>query len=316
MKLEGIHHVTCITADAPGNVEFYAGTLGLRLVKKSVNQDDPGTYHFFYADAAGHPGSDLTFFPWAHMPRGRKGAGLTVEVQLAVPAGSVEYWVERLASHGVDASPVETRFGERALPFRDTHGMEVALVETNDPRDFTPWEDGPVPIDKQIRGLHAARLWERSLDRTGGFLTHVLGFERAGEEGGWVRYSVAGGGSGKMVDIHEVPEARLGEWGVGSVHHIAWRLPDVPEEMEARQRVIEAGGHPTGLIDRFWFKSVYFREPGGVLFEFATDGPGFSVDEDPQHLGEQLILPPWLEEYRPAIEAALPPVTMPAAQTR
>jgi glyoxalase family protein len=311
--IRGIHHITAIAGNAQENLNFYVGVLGMRLVKKSVNQDDPGTYHLFYADAEGHPGSDLTFFPWAQMPSGRKGAGISVEVQLAIPAGSTPYWTERLERYGIQADPQETRFGEHAIPLRDPHGLDVALVETGDSRQFTPWEDSLVPADKQIMGLHAARLWERSLENTARFLTQVLGFERLGSEGDWVRFGVHGGGSGNFIDIREVPDSRLGQWGVGSIHHIAWRLPDEEHEMAMRQQVIAAGAHPTGLIDRFWFKSVYFREPGGVLFEFATEGPGFARDENPDHLGEQLILPPWLEAHRAAIEEALPVLTAPVA---
>jgi glyoxalase family protein len=314
--IRGIHHITAIAGNAQENLNFYVGVLGMRLVKKSVNQDDPGTYHLFYADSEGHPGSDLTFFPWAQMPSGRKGAGLSVEVQLAVPSGSLPYWTERLERYGVDTSHEETRFGERVLPLRDPHGLELALVETGDERQFTPWEDSLVPANRQVLGLHAARLWERSLDTTTRFLTGVLGFERLGSEGDWVRFGVRGGGSGNFIEIREVPGERLGQWGVGSVHHIAWRLPDEEKEMALRQQVIEGGGHPTGLIDRFWFKSVYFREPGGVLFEFATEGPGFALDENPSHLGEQLILPPWLEPHRAAIEEALPPLVAAQPEVR
>ncbi|HVF99258.1 MAG TPA: ring-cleaving dioxygenase [Chloroflexia bacterium] len=309
--VHGIHHITAIAGNAQENLDFYAGVLGMRLVKRSVNQDDPGTYHLFYADAEGHPGTDLTFFPWANMPSGRKGYGLSVEVPLAVPSGSLGYWSKRLAHYGVETAPPETRFGEHTLPLRDPHGMELALVETDDPRLFTPWEGSPVPVERQIRGLHAARLWERNLDNTARFLTSALGFERLGADGGWVRFGVRGGGSGNVVEIREVPDARLGQWGVGSVHHIAWRVPDDEAELAMRRQVIVAGGRPTDVIDRFWFKSVYFREPGGVLFEIATDGPGFATDENPAHLGEQLVLPPWLEASRPAIEAALPELTMP-----
>jgi glyoxalase family protein len=313
-SVQGIHHITAIAGNAQENLDFYAGVLGMRLVKKSVNQDDPGTYHLFYADAEGHPGTDLTFFPWANMPRGRMGAGLSVEVPLAVPEGSLGYWAERLERYGFEAGSPETRFGERALPLRDPHGLDLALVETSDSRQSVPWEGSPVPVERQIRGLHAARLWERDLATSARFLTEVLGFERLGEEGGWTRFGVKGGGSGNIVEIREVPEERLGQWGVGSVHHIAWRLPGDEEQLEMRQKVIRAGGHPTEVIDRFWFKSVYFREPGGVLFELATDGPGFSRDEDPAHLGEQLILAPWLEPHREAIEAALPTLTSPLAR--
>ena len=304
--IRGIHHITAIAGDAEENFAFYTRVLGMRLVKKSVNQDDPGTYHLFYADAEGHPGTDLTFFPWAHMPRGRMGAGLAIEVPLAVPLGSLEYWMERLERYEVVLNPITERFGERTLPFIDPHGLALSLVETGDSRQFTPWDGSLVPPEQQIRGLHAARLWERNLSVTSDFLIGVLGFERLGVDGDWVRFGVEGGGSGNIVEIQEVPSERIGQWGVGSVHHIAWRVEDEQQQIALRQRIVAAGSHPTGVIDRFWFKSVYFREPGGVLFELATEGPGFALDENPEHLGEQLILPPWLEPHRADIEAALP----------
>ena len=307
----GIHHITAIAGPAQENLDFYAGVLGLRLVKRSVNQDDPGTYHLFYADAEGHPGTDLTFFPWANMPPGRLGAGLAAEVPLAVPAGSLGYWAERLARYGVAVGAPETRFGEHALPFADPHGLVLALVETDDPRVFTPWPGSPVPPARAIRGLHAARLWERDPAGTAAFLTEVLGFTEQAAEGEWRRFGVAGGGSGAWVELRAVPQAPRGHWGVGTVHHIAWRMPDEGQELALRARIAAAGANPTGLIDRFWFKSVYFLEPGGVLFELATEGPGFAIDENAAHLGEQLILPPWLEPARPQIEAALPPLTLP-----
>lgn len=309
--IRGIHHITAISGNAQENLDFYAGVLGMRLVKRSVNQDDPGTYHLFYADAEGHPGTDLTFFPWDNMPQGRKGAGMSAEVSLAVPSDSLSYWSERLASYGVQTLPQEVRFGEPTLPLLDPHGMDVSLVETSDPRQFTAWEDSPVQPQYQVLGLHSARIWERDLSKTERFLTGVLGFERIAVEGEWVRFGVHGGGSGAVIDIREMPDTRLGQQGVGTIHHIAWRLPDEAEELAMRQQVIMGGSHPTGVIDRFWFKSVYFREPGGVLFEFATEGPGFAVDENPEHLGEQLVLPPWLEPHRATIEEALPRLTMP-----
>lgn len=311
-QIRGIHHITAISGDAQENLDFYVGVLGMRLVKRSVNQDDPGTYHLFYADAAGHPGTDLTFFPWARTPRGRNGSGMSVEVPLAVPTGSLDYWADRLARHGVATEAVETRFGEPTLPFEDPHGMRVALAETSDERLFEKWDNSPVPVEYQVRGLHAARVWERKADVTGAFLTSVMGFERVGSEGEWTRYGVKGGGSGKVIDVRATPEERMGEMGVGTIHHIAWRLPDEDKEMALRADVVKAGGHPTELIDRFWFKSVYFREPGGVLFEFATDGPGFGIDEDSEHLGEHLVLAPWLEVSRSQIEAVLPTLVMPA----
>jgi len=306
----GLHHVTAIAGPAQENVDFYAGVLGMRLVKRSVNQDDPATYHLFYGDGEGRPGTDLTFFPWANMPRGRLGAGLAVEVSLAIPRGSLPYWGERLERYGVRVGSREVRFGEVVLPFVDPHGVRVALVEVED-RPSVPWEGSPVPEEHQIRGLHAAQAWVWRRAPTTRFLAEVLGFERLGEEDGWVRYGVASGGSGRLLDIQERPGEVRGQWGVGTIHHLAWRVTDEGHQEEVRERVLRAGAHPTPVIDRFWFRSVYFREPGGVLFELSTDGPGFTVDEDPSHLGERLVLPPWLEAHRIEIEAALPPLRYP-----
>ncbi|HVG06479.1 MAG TPA: ring-cleaving dioxygenase [Thermoanaerobaculia bacterium] len=306
--VHGIHHVTAISGDPQQNLEFYTGLLGLRLVKRSVNQDVPDTYHLFYADAEGHPGTDLTFFPWPQMPQGRKGAGLAVEVGFAVPEGSLAFWAERLET--LDATP-ERRFGESVLAFRDVHGLCLSLTEAPGPRDpgeWTPWTESPVPERHQIRGFHAVRLWERNLGVTARFLGETLGFEPAAEEDGWHRFGVAGGGSGKWVEVRELPGERLGSWGTGAVHHVAFRVTDDEEQEEIQRRVRAAGSSPTPIIDRFWFHSVYFKEPGGVLFETATDTPGFTVDEDLAHLGDRLILPPWLEPHRPEIEAALPPL--------
>ncbi|HET9425030.1 MAG TPA: ring-cleaving dioxygenase [Gemmatimonadaceae bacterium] len=304
--ITGIHHITCIAGDAQENLQFYAGVLGMRLVKKSVNQDSPDTYHLFFADGDAHPGTDLTFFPWPGMPRGRDGTGLAAEVSLAVPAGSLDYWVARLKESFVAIDPVETRRGARALPLSDPHGLRLALVETTDAREFTPWAKSPVPADRQIVGLHAVRLNERDLRLCESFLTQVLGFTNMGEEGGWHRFGIAGGGSGAHLEIREQPDVPRGQWGVGSMHHVAWRVPDEATELAVRERVALAHRRPTEVIDRFWFKSVYFLEPGGVLFELATDGPGFGVDEEMEALGERLVLPPWLEPNRGEIEKALP----------
>lgn len=313
-SVNGIHHVTAIAGEAQENLDFYSGVLGMRLVKRSVNQDDPGTYHLFYADAEGHPGSDLTFFPWSQLAPSRVGAGLTNEVSLAVPPGSLGFWSERLGGYGIRVAPPVTRFGEPTLVTADPHGLALALVETPDAREFSPWPGSPVPQDLQIKGIHGVRAWERSLTATADFLTDVFGFAQHGTDGEWARYGPPVGGSGGWMELRETPAERLGAWGTGSVHHVAWRVADDAAQEEVRARVQKAGRGPTPVIDRFWFKSVYFREPGGVLFELATDGPGFAIDEDLATLGEQLILPPWLEVRRPQIEAALPPLTMPAGR--
>lgn len=309
--ITALHHVTCIAGDPQENYDFYSGVLGMRLVKRSVNQDVPGTYHLFYADADGHAGTDLTFFPWPDMAPATPGVGLASEVGLAVPAGTLEFWRARLASVGVAVTPPIVRFGERVLTFADPHGLQVALVETSDEREFAAWTDSPVAADRQVRGLHSMRLVERETESTTQFLTGTLGFIAAGSEDEWHRFVLPGARSGRILDIRAKPNHSRGKWGTGSVHHLAWRVPDDASELAVRTRVEEAHRRPTPVIDRFWFKSVYFLEPGGVLFELATDGPGFSIDEPAATLGEQLVLPPWLEPRRREIEATLPPLRAP-----
>lgn len=305
-QITGIHHVTAITGDPQANLDFYTAVLGMRLVKKSVNQNMPGTYHLFFADAAGTPGTDLTFFPWPDSPPVHPGIGLSTEVALAIPAGSVRYWRLRLAELGVTIDAEENRRGEPAVLLRDPFGQQIALVATRDERDFAPWTKSAVPPEHQVRGLHSVRLWERDLALTTSFLIDVLGFHSMGESDGWHRFGVSDGGSGKHVDIREIPDAERGRWGVGGIHHVAWRVKDEADQLEIRERVQSAHRRPTEVIDRFWFRSVYFLEPGGVLFEIATDGPGFGIDERAETVGEHLALPPWLEPQRETIEAELP----------
>jgi glyoxalase family protein len=308
-SVNGLHHITAISGNAQENVDFYAGLLGMRLVKKSVNQDDPGTYHLFYADAAGHPGTDLTFFPWEQLAPPQMGHGLAVEVQLEVPNGSLRYWGERLEKYGATISKIEQRFGKDVLPLVDPHGMRVALVADECLRSFEPWTDSAVPVERQIRGLYGARIWERHAAETDTFLQTAMGFQRLGEDGGWTRYGFPDAAG--YLDVLPTPSERRGRWGIGAVHHLAWRVDDDAHQLQVREQVEEGGANATPVIDRFWFKSVYFKEPGGVLFELATDGPGFAVDEDPAHLGETLVLPPFLQPHREKIEAVLPKLSLP-----
>ena len=307
--VNGLHHITAIAGPAQENLDFYADVLGMRLVKKSVNQDDPTTYHLFYADAEGHPGSDLTFFPWQHLAPPRPGHGLAVEVALEVPPGSLGYWESRRRKYGVRTRAVELRFGQRVLPLADPHGLRVALVEGEIARRFTAWDGSPVPPERQVRGLHGAQLFERDAATTTRFLTATLGLQHLASENGWARYGLQDAAG--VVDVRETPDVHRGAWGVGSVHHLAWRVADEDHQREMRAQVHAAGVNPTPVIDRFWFRSVYFLEPGGVLFELATDGPGFAVDEDRDRLGESLVLPPWLEPARGEIERTLPPLSLP-----
>jgi glyoxalase family protein len=306
----GIHHVTSLAADPQANLRFYVGVLGLRLVKRSVNQDDPGTYHLFYADATGTPGTDITFFPRRGMAPGRKGVGQVNEIALAVPAGSFDWWRERLLARRVATAEEVTRFGERVLLFEDPDGLALSLVAIDEERRFAPWEAGPVPVEHQIRGVHAVRIRERHLEPTERLLEDTLGFQKVAEEGGWHRWAASDGPG--YAELNEASEVPYGRWGAGTVHHVAWRVRDDDEQLAVRAAVEAAGLTPTPVIDRFWFHSVYFKEPGGTLFELATDGPGFDRDEAPEKLGQTLVLPPWLEPHRDQIEAALPRLEVPA----
>jgi glyoxalase family protein len=223
-----------------------------------------------------------------------------------VPSGSLGYWTDRLSAAGVVTGPPDERFGQPVLPFADPHGMPLALVETADTRAFTAWATGPVPEDRQVRGLHGVRLWEEALGPSRDLLERVLGLTAVESEGEWHRFAASGDPAGGVVDVREERGGRPGRMGRGAVHHVAFRVSDEAMQDEVRRRVAAAGRRPTPVIDRFWFKSVYFTEPGGVLFELATDGPGFAVDELAEHLGERLVLPPWLEPQRDRIAAALP----------
>lgn len=311
--VNGIHHVTAISGDPQETVDFYVGLLGLRLVKRSVNQDVPDTYHLFFADGAGNPGTDITFFPWPSMGPKRPGIGLWDEIYLTIPQGSLSWWRSRLKSAGIEVGEEERRFDEAVLPFEDPHGMSLALVEAESYEgfDFEVWAGSPVPEEYQIRSLGGARLQERSGEATESFLSRAFGFRKVAEENGWIRHVVGEGKAGQRIDLRVIPDGRRGQWGVGAVHHVAWRVPGDREQLEIRTQVMSAGRPPTEVIDRFWFRSVYVMEPGGALCEVATDGPGFSVDESPERLGESLVLPDWLEPDRKAIEAALPEIRLP-----
>ncbi len=283
----------------------------MRLVKRSVNQDDPGTYHLFYADAEGHPGSDLTFFPYPQGRRSRPGVGVTNEVILGIPPGSLPYWRGRLTAAGVSVDSAD-RFGEPTLAFRDPHGLHVALSESPRllERDFTAWVKSPVPQEHQIRGIHSVRLLVAQAGPTTHVATAVLGMRAVGADGEWHRFEGSDPASGYL-EVRADARAPHATGGIGSVHHIAWRVKDDEQQAAVREVVERAGLGPTPVIDRFWFHSVYFREPGGILFELATDGPGFGVDEDLLTLGESLVLPPWLEKHRSQIESVLQPLTLP-----
>jgi glyoxalase family protein len=304
MKLEGIHHVTCITADAPRNVEFYAGVMGLRLVKKTVNQDEPSVYHLFYADEQGTPGADLTFFEFPGTPRGRAGDGMVHRIGWRVGSTeALDFWASRLRDAGHDSE----RDGER-LRFSDFEGLdhELTVVKTSDQPLIANHPE--VPRELALQGFDGVRAYSSDPERSRSLLEEALAFEPQGDE-----WEIRGERRGSYYAYDEPPPER-GLQGAGSVHHVAWASHD-DEHERWRERVIAAGAHPTPVIDRFWFHSVYFREPSGVLFELATFSPGFAADEDPEHLGETLVLPPWLESRRAQIEAQLTPIQNPRQVT-
>jgi glyoxalase family protein len=301
MRLEGIHHVTAITADAPRNVEFYAGLLGLRLVKKTVNQDDPTVYHLFYADEQGDPGSDITFFEYPGARQGRAGAGMVHTVQWRVASeDALDFWQKRLDNH------VLSRDGR--LTFVDPEGLrhELAAVET--PDEPLTAEHPEVPAEFALQGFDGVRAFSDDPGRSRAFLEQTLGFEpRNGDT-----WEVRGERRGSTYQYGEAPGPGIG--GAGTVHHVAWASP-VEEHESWRDRIAEGGGHVTPVIDRFYFKSIYFREPSGVLFEIATIGPGFATDEPLEHLGERLSLPPAFEHLREQVEPALTPLPNPRETT-
>jgi len=305
-RIPGIHHVTAIAGDAQRNLDFYSGTLGLRLVKRTVNFDDPGTYHFYFGDERGRPGTILTFFPWSGIGKGRPGTGEVSAVAFAVPPGAHAYWQPRLDAAGASPVAAAPRFGEPVLAFTDPDGLPLELVETAIPSGASPAVTG-VPAAHAITGLHAATLHLRSRARTEQLLER-LGLERVGEESGRVRFRATGADVGTVIDTVESPGVRHGDLGAGSVHHIAFRTHDDESQAGWLVRLQQLELRVTPVQDRQYFHSIYFREPGGVLFEIATDPPGFATDEPLERLGESLRLPEWLEPMRARIERALPPL--------
>lgn len=300
--IPGIHHVTAIASDPERNHDFYTETLGLRMVKRSVNQDDVSVYHLFYGDRGGSPGTSMTFFPYTDARPGRVGAGQVSTTQFLVPEGSVDYWVDRLDDEGVDADGPIERFGDTVIPFRDPDGLPLELVARADAPDGDPPE-GPVPEEHAIRGFFGATLTLQTAEPTAELLEE-MGFDAVEEEGDRRRFR-AEGDLGYVVDLLEEPQAPRGQPGAGTVHHVAFQVTE-EEQAEWREVLMDRGLRPTEIIDRKWFKSVYARTSGGVLFEFATKSPGYTVDEDLESLGERLVLPEWLEDRREEIEAGLP----------
>jgi glyoxalase family protein len=300
LRTEGIHHVTSISGGAQRNVDFYVGTLGLRLVKRTVNFDDPGTWHLYYGDRTGSPGTLITFFPWEGAHEGVAGAGEVAATAYSAPRAQIVEWAE---SRGIE-SQLQERFGEQVLPFRDTDGSWLELVGSD-------VEDTSDTGEPGVTGFHGVTLSVRDPEPTARILTEVLGLDTVGEKNGRLRLDVKGEAPGRVVDLVQPETASAARLGSGSVHHVAFRARDDGQQEEFREALLSRGFNVTPVQDRQYFRSIYFREPGGVLFEIATDPPGMLIDETVENLGSELRLPPWYESARERIAHALPPIAAP-----
>lgn len=313
--IKGLHHVTAVTRDGQRNVDFYRNVLGQRLVKKTVNFDAPDTYHLYFADEIGTPGSVLTFFVWQNMKRGVRGNGETAAVAYSVPAGSIGFWTDHLTAKGVELQPVEQRFGAEVLAFDDPDGMRIELAASDPQGEVRHWEAGPIPQVHALNGFHSVTLWLEEIEPTAELLVNQMGYTFAGREANRHRFT---GGSGAFADtldiLHrplqpeDIPDEAV--FGAGSIHHIAFRVPGDELQLEYQSVLREAGYSVTPVRDRNYFRSIYYHEPGGVLFELATEGPGFAIDEPAGKLGEALKLPEWLEPKRDSIEQNLAPLNL------
>jgi len=311
-KIRGLHHVTAIASDPQRNLEFYVGLLGLRFAKRTVNFDDPGTYHFYFGDGRGTPGTILTFFPWPGARRGIRGTGQIEATAFAISPSSIGYWLERFKEQHVTAERMSPRFGEEVIRFTDPDGLLVELIASSSLASIEPWPDSPVPPEHALYGFHSVSAALEGYERTARLLTESFGYRLIEQSENRFRF-VAPDDTvpGRIVDLLCLPDTHVGRVAAGSVHHIAFRAQDDAEQLRWREHLVNLGYNVTPVIDRTYFHSIYFREPGGVLFEIATEPPGFSVDEKLEELGTHLRLPPWMESTRSQIEKILPPIRVP-----
>jgi len=309
-EILGIHHVTAIAGDPQQNLDFYTGVLGLRLVKLTVNYDDPQTYHFYYGDGQGHPGTILTFFPWPKAKKGRQGTGQVTVTAFSVSDDALPFWAKRFSAQSIQFEGPYSRFQEKVIAFSDPDGLQLELVSGVTLSPNRAWQHGPVPSEYAIHGFHSATLTEEGCEKTASLLTETLGFRLIHREGNRFRYAVGPDQASSAVDVLCTPAASMGRVAVGTVHHIAWRTADDQQQDEWHREIAGQGYNISTVMDRKYFRSIYFREPGGVLFEIATDRPGFTVDEPLENLGEKLVLPDWLEAHRRQVEARLPPLQL------
>ena len=308
--VQGIHHITAIASDPQRNLDFYHNLLGQRLVKKTVNFDDPSTYHFYFADKVGTPGTVLTFFPWRNMPRGVRGNGEVGATAYSIRPDSVDYWRKRLASQEISITDQPARFGNEVFSFADPDGMVIEFVSTDEKSTIEPWDKGPIPGEHELRGFHGATLWVASAEATAQLLTQTMGYQFVGQEGNRFRYKGASNDVALYIDLLEQPNLVPGRMGSGSVHHIAFRTVDDSEQAEYKTSLFKAGLGVSPVMDRQYFHSIYFRAPSNVLFEIATEAPGFAYDEAVEELGTHLELPNWLEPRRRMIEQSVAPITI------
>ncbi len=312
MESPGIHHVTAVTGDAQRNIDFYSGVLGMRLVKLTVNYDDPTVYHIYYGDGTGRPGSLLTFFAWPGARRGRLGAGMAADVALGIPADAAGYWAERLRRRGVETATMNVRDRGEVVAFKDPDGLTVELVPRAWRDDASPWAGGGVPPDRAVRGIFGVTLFVNRAAETVAFLG-TLGLRHQSTRGSRFRCVAGDGGPGTAVEVGGFPLLEAGSVSAGTIHHVALRAPDAASQRSWRDRVARAGATVSRVVDRTYFRSIYFREPGGVLLEIATDGPGFAVDEAVPRLGTGLMLPESLAGRRERLARQLPPLRLPRA---
>ena len=302
----GLHHITAIAGSAQGNFNFYTQTLGLRLVKKTVNFDDPGTYHLYYGDESGSAGTILTFFPWEGIGKGREGTGMATEIGYAVPAGSLDFWLARFTSKQIKTNEIATRFGEQFLSFRDPDGLSLSLIVPKAADNRIPWETNEIKKDTATRGFHSTTLTLQKIEATAKVLTDIFGYRFLAQEGNRFRFITDTVDTAAIIDLLEVPDGQRGLNAGGTNHHVAFRVKDEQVQMELREKILSTNLQITPKIDRDYFFSLYFREPGGVLFEIATENPGFTVDEPLHELGAHLMLPHQHAHLRGELEKALP----------
>jgi glyoxalase family protein len=310
--IAGLHHVTAIAGDPQRNLDFYVGVLGMRLVKRTVNFDDPTTYHFYFGDAVGSPATILTFFPWPGARAGRRGKGEIEATAFSIPAASLDYWQNRLAENGINSERAATRFGDEVLRFADPDGMTLELITSPLTEGVQPWAESRVPVEHSLRGFHSVTAALEGYERTAKLLTETFGYQLIEEAENRFRFLAGGENApGKIIDLLCTPDGHRADSGAGSVHHIAFRAKDDAEQRAWREEIAALGFNVSPVMDRTYFHSIYFREPGGVLFEIATDPPGFALDESPEELGMNLRLPPQYERVRAQIEASLQPIVVP-----